>query len=190
MIATAAQSINPKPPFALPGKPVDKHRVEYYRVSGYGDDPYIMHVCCVYHVNSTWLEVCPDRTDRPGAAFVDQWQVFTDGDFCGRSNNGWDAVLCGHWDKTFGTYEEANAHLLDWLGRSLKSARKKVSDIERRIETAHGAPEKTVTCPSCEPKEWEKNHPPGMIFVGMGHGWQPCSKCGGAARVRAEDAHD
>jgi len=24
------------------------------------------------------------------------------------------------------------------------------------------------------------NHPTGMIFVGWGHGWQPCSSCGGS----------
>lgn len=24
------------------------------------------------------------------------------------------------------------------------------------------------------------NHPSGCIFVGMGHGWQPCQECGGS----------
>jgi len=27
--------------------------------------------------------------------------------------------------------------------------------------------------------EHEINHPVGMIFVGWGHGWQPCPKCEG-----------
>jgi hypothetical protein len=36
-----------------------------------------------------------------------------------------------------------------------------------------------VACPACKKKDGEANHPPGMVFVGMGHGWQPCSACSG-----------
>ncbi|MES2342295.1 MAG: hypothetical protein V4597_11500 [Pseudomonadota bacterium] len=35
-------------------------------------------------------------------------------------------------------------------------------------------------CLGCIKLPDEKNHPPGMIFVGWGHGWQPCTKCGGS----------
>jgi hypothetical protein len=35
-------------------------------------------------------------------------------------------------------------------------------------------------CPSCAPDSDEINHPTGMIFVGWGHGWQACQKCGGS----------
>lgn len=35
-------------------------------------------------------------------------------------------------------------------------------------------------CPSCAPDTEEMNHPGGMIFVGWGHGWQPCQACGGS----------
>lgn len=36
-------------------------------------------------------------------------------------------------------------------------------------------------CPSCRPRATDRNHPSGMIFVGWGHGWQPCQICGGSA---------
>lgn len=36
-------------------------------------------------------------------------------------------------------------------------------------------------CPTCLKLPDEVNHPPGMLFVGWGMGWQPCSTCEGAA---------
>lgn len=39
-------------------------------------------------------------------------------------------------------------------------------------------------CPSCRPLATDHNHPPGMIFVGWGHGWQPCQNCGGSGLER------
>ena len=191
MTAQAAQKTKPKPqpPFTLPDEPIDRHRVEYYRISGYHDDPRIVRICLVYHVNSAWLEVCPDRNDRDGANFVNHWQVFSDGDFTGRTRDGWDVVLAGPWDETFKTYEEARAFLLGCLTRSLEDAREKVREIEERIRAARGAPEKTIACPTCKRLEHETNHPLGMMFVGMGRGWQVCSQCGGSTRIRAEDAH-
>ncbi len=47
-------------------------------------------------------------------------------------------------------------------------------------------------CPSCAPDTVEVNHPVGMIFVGWGHGWQPCQNCGGsglAETIHCEDSH-
>lgn len=38
-----------------------------------------------------------------------------------------------------------------------------------------------VPCDNCIKKPDEKNHPPGMMFIGWGHGWQPCLSCGGSA---------
>lgn len=34
-------------------------------------------------------------------------------------------------------------------------------------------------CQTCAPTPDEVNHPPGMIFVGYGHGWQTCPRCNG-----------
>ena len=39
---------------------------------------------------------------------------------------------------------------------------------------------KTDLCPHCAERDGESNHPTGMIFVGWGHGWQPCVHCGGS----------
>lgn len=41
----------------------------------------------------------------------------------------------------------------------------------------------SMQCPDCEKKPDEVNHPPGMMFVGWGHGWQLCSRCHGSATV-------
>jgi len=44
-------------------------------------------------------------------------------------------------------------------------------------------------CPKCIKLPDEINHPPGMIFVGWGHGWQPCLECGGSATINAHGTH-
>jgi len=42
----------------------------------------------------------------------------------------------------------------------------------------------TELCQGCRPRATDLNHPPGMIFVGWGHGWQPCRCCGGSGLER------
>jgi hypothetical protein len=37
-----------------------------------------------------------------------------------------------------------------------------------------------LACPSCTLRYLGKNQPTGCIFVGWGHGWQPCQRCGGS----------
>jgi hypothetical protein len=38
-----------------------------------------------------------------------------------------------------------------------------------------------LACASCTLRYLDSpNHPTGCIFVGWGHGWQPCSSCGGS----------
>ena len=39
-------------------------------------------------------------------------------------------------------------------------------------------------CPHCRRPEDAVNHVPGHIFVGWGHGWQPCPHCGGTTKNR------
>lgn len=39
-------------------------------------------------------------------------------------------------------------------------------------------------CPHCRRPEDAVNHVPGHIFVGWGHGWQPCPYCGGTTKNR------
>ncbi len=45
-------------------------------------------------------------------------------------------------------------------------------------------------CESCRPHAADRNHPPGMIFVGWGQGWQPCQRCGGSGLERTRHCSD
>ena len=45
-------------------------------------------------------------------------------------------------------------------------------------------------CENCRPRATDRNHPPGMIFVGWGHGWQPCQRCGGSGLERTRHCDD
>lgn len=44
----------------------------------------------------------------------------------------------------------------------------------------------TKPCEACKHPEGAVNHVRGHVFVGMGHGWQPCPTCGGASVVPRE----
>ena len=43
--------------------------------------------------------------------------------------------------------------------------------------------EELVECESCKRKHGEVNHPPGMIFIGWGRGWERCPTCNGTQKV-------
>ena len=43
-------------------------------------------------------------------------------------------------------------------------------------------------CASCRPRATDQNHPPGMIFVGWGHGWQACQSCGGSGLEETKES--
>jgi len=121
------------PPFVLPSHPVDRYEVAYFRISGSWDDPYIRHYRCVYYVNATWTEVNPDRASEGGSDFVNHWYILEDSRPCGRSSDGWTAVLKGDWTEAFATFEEARVLAVDWLTKSLAAHRAKVVDIERHL---------------------------------------------------------
>ena len=129
-------------PFTLPKKPIDRYEVTYFYVGGYGEDPYLRHVRCVYHENSTWAEVCPSRAKEDGGAFVTQWQIFIDGRFDGRTGKGWHAVLPG--ECCFGTWEEAKACAVNQLRDSLALHRDYVNQIERRRTAMQHRTEESV----------------------------------------------
>lgn len=48
----------------------------------------------------------------------------------------------------------------------------------------NSAGDKTMgtTCEHCVKPEGAINHVPGHVFVGWGHGWQPCVYCGGSMK--------
>ena len=41
-------------------------------------------------------------------------------------------------------------------------------------------------CQTCARKPGELNHPPGMVFIGWGRGWETCPACKGSQRVVVE----
>ena len=122
-----------KPPFVLPKKPIDRHEVSFYVVNHYHDDPRIDHVRYVYHVNSTWAEVCPDRAGDRGVAFVNHWQVFTNGNFVARTRDGWDVFSSQDWTTARATYAEAKALAITWLKQSIVAKRKALATTEARL---------------------------------------------------------
>lgn len=44
-----------------------------------------------------------------------------------------------------------------------------------------------AVCSTCAKQPHEVNHPPGMIFVGWGRGWERCPDCKGTARITVAD---
>jgi len=66
----------------MPEKPVDLFEVTYFMVS----DLAVVEYRLLYHVNAKWDEVYPES--KGGADFIDDWQVFRNGSFCGRLT-GW-----------------------------------------------------------------------------------------------------
>lgn len=80
-------------PFELPDEPVDQYRIDWWELDlnyeelilDYGA---LVHYHVIYHVNSPWDDFCGD-TQVKGADFVNQWQLFRDGRFIGRTLNGW-----------------------------------------------------------------------------------------------------
>jgi len=56
--------------------------------------------------------------------------------------------------------------------------------------TTHKPDGAAELCEGCRPRATDRNHPPGMIFVGWGHGWQPCKRCGGSGLERDRHCDD
>jgi hypothetical protein len=54
----------------------------------------------------------------------------------------------------------------------------------------HKVEDAAELCQECRPRATDRNHPPGMIFVGWGHGWQPCQRCGGSGLERTRHCAD
>lgn len=64
-------------------------------------------------------------------------------------------------------------------------------ELEPALFCAEHKPEGAAElCEGCRPRATDRNHPPGMIFVGWGHGWQPCQRCGGSGLERDRHCDD
>jgi len=46
-----------------------------------------------------------------------------------------------------------------------------------------------VECPDCKQSNGAVNHVVGHIFVGWGHGWQPCIHCNGTGKRVVVEPH-
>ena len=112
----------------LPLKPVDLFEFRFFVVSHCEDDPRINAVRWLYHISSTWAEVCPDDAAFDGAAFVDDWMIFTDGRFTGRQD-GWSSPLRSLPDRCFMTFAEARAEAMRGLGDASSYHQLKVGEI-------------------------------------------------------------
>lgn len=56
--------------------------------------------------------------------------------------------------------------------------------------TAHKSDDAAELCEACRPRATDRNHPPGMVFVGWGIGWKVCTRCGGSGLERTRHCDD
>lgn len=123
-----------KPAFTLPDEPVDRYEVRIFHVELQSGRAIVSAVRYVYHVNSTWADVCPDRRGERGADFVNHWQCFSDGEFTGRSNDGWRAIeRIARWEGSFATREEANAYAVHHLRLYVAEKHRQIEYAEEQI---------------------------------------------------------
>lgn len=112
-----------KPPFTLPDVAVDLYEVKWFELESFADHVAIRSFRAIYHVNRKWSDLYPDNDEGqgPGADFVDHWQLFDGDRFCGRSHQGWEAVLrADEWNNVFGTIEEAKAAAVTLLLKKIE----------------------------------------------------------------------
>jgi hypothetical protein len=111
----------------IPENPVDKLILRWWTLGDYDVIPH--HA--VYHVNTKWNDLYPDS--RPGADFEDQWQIFYDGRFSGRSNQGWKAMEAGDWSRCFSTEVEARQVLCDRLRERIVHLKDEIVDRRQAL---------------------------------------------------------
>lgn len=120
-------------PFELPDEPVDKYRVEWWTLNVQG----VQAHHAIYHVNSTWEEICPDD-ERPGAPFINHWQLFTNGHFDGRSVDGWTKALgflVTPWNRieNYTTRAEAEKAHRKILNKEIEIAQERIAEAEAKL---------------------------------------------------------
>lgn len=88
-----------KQAWELSESPVDGFEVTYFTIRS---ERRVQEIRLKYHVNTKWSGVCQGN----GVDFVDQWQVFDDGCFCGRMV-GWTAPSKFNHEHDFSAREDA-----------------------------------------------------------------------------------
>lgn len=115
----------------LPSDPIDLYEIEGFTV----EHDEVRSIMLRYHVSRTWMEVYPEDTHQhPGASFVDEWQVFRDGDFCGRISR-WDAPTASPlFERAYATAKEAYAEACRRLGRKILRLERETSECRELLE--------------------------------------------------------
>lgn len=140
------------PPFTLPAEPCDRYQVTWFRAyyDGYNNHlpPRIEHFRAVYHANTKWKDI-DERSG--GADFVDQWQIFANGAFSGRSNPGWAAFTKGiyNWSECFATQAEAEAYLIERMREETAYLQNKLNERLAQLETLTSGKFQRDACEEC-----------------------------------------
>ena len=92
--------------FVLPTTPIDKYKIEYYRVNGMGERIQVDIVEAVYYVNTPY-EVL-NHGVVGGAPIKDDWMMYVNGSCTGRFEQ-WDSMNGSRerFDNSFLTRKEA-----------------------------------------------------------------------------------
>jgi hypothetical protein len=111
----------------LPEQPVDGYTVDYFSIGYY----HVEAIRLVYHADTQWSDVCEDPG---GSDLVDQWQVFSNGNFSGRIN-GWSTPVFTPHTNDFRQRGEALAVLIQRLTASAESTEALARDYRQKIAT-------------------------------------------------------
>lgn len=111
----------------LPKEPVDRFEIKYWSYDG----DRIIETRIVYHVNTKWADLYPD--DSRGVDFVNHWQIFHNGNFSGRTHDGWEQPLRWTFAHDYATRKEAVQALVLRLKLTAKNSEERLSDLKEKI---------------------------------------------------------
>lgn len=114
---------------ALPDKPVDGFKIEYYMPSQYRVGGAVK--CRIeYHVNTPYETFDPEG--GRGAQIVNEWMHFEANSCQGRSE-GWEAPLKFKWEDCYQTASEARGALLSRLAKEAEGYERRAVQIREVI---------------------------------------------------------
>jgi len=112
-------------PFFLPYKPVDQYTVLWYRLDRLVNPLVIVEVKAIYHTHTPGNKQTLD--------FLDEWQIFCDGIFVGRSDPGWQTIAEGPWVDAYSNKHEAKAEAITYLKDKLADARLETENLIQQL---------------------------------------------------------
>lgn len=122
-------TVHRPPPFTLPSEPVDQHDVKWFHVERQVDRAIVTQHTARYHV---------DTPHAGGDAFVNVWRIFTNGLPCGRTDDGWSAVVehrfnQAYWDDCRATRAEANDLASEHLRACRASHVREIAELDEAL---------------------------------------------------------